>query len=114
MLGFSGPRLIEGHSLEQAFRNSLLFADLPYVRGRGGKPFASLCEGCSVPGVAGVDKRSSVGPRPLFSSHLRGRESVKLIPFPSKVKAEFHKVYPVGQKGPGSDKRYSMRKRLPL
>ena len=45
MLGFSRPRLMRGHGLEQAFGKHLLFEDTACVKGRGGKPFARLVSG---------------------------------------------------------------------
>lgn len=52
-LGFSGPRLMNGDRLEQAFGNSLLFAGMVCVQGRGGEPFANLYDWCSIAGVVG-------------------------------------------------------------
>lgn len=44
---------MNGDRLEQAFGNSLLFAGMVCVQGRGGEPFANLYDWCSIAGVVG-------------------------------------------------------------
>lgn len=70
---------MKGDRLEQAFGNSLLFADTVCVQDRGGKPFANLCEWCSIARVVGLI-RDLVSSPALRSLNTQGEGGV-LNPF---------------------------------
>ena len=54
----------------------------------------------------GVKKSFSFLSSPAWSIHPRGKGRVRVIHSPSKVRAGFHKGYPLRHKGPDSDGKY--------